>query len=179
MPLTAPVTLTGNVAGAYAMKFKVQGIDGDVDLLTLLQYLADTAEAAADTGGDTIYIESDWIIKGSAGIEVGIGFPGTHLFTIPEGKSLSSLQSRMIDSETELDEDGNMSVNINWNTSDYNLGLITAFTPFVFFLDSAGNQFTAAELGISVTNIAASGLTSTAIGINNILDTPFSVKLIF
>ncbi|WP_421798471.1 hypothetical protein [Haliscomenobacter sp.] len=176
MPLTAPVTITGNIAGAYAMKFKVQGVEGDVSILELLQFLT---ESAASGSGDSIYIDFDWIIKGSPGIEAGVSLPGTHLITVPEGKSLSSLQTRIVDPETELDEDGNMRVNIAWNTSDYNQGLITAFSPFVFFLDSDGNQFTAAELGIPVTNSAASGLTSTEIGINNILPTPFTIKLIF
>lgn len=176
MPLTAPVTITGNIAGAYAMKFTVQGIDGDVSLLELLQFLT---ESAASGGGDTIYIESDWVVKGSADIIVGTNMPGFYQVTIPEGKSVSSLQTRIIDGVTELDEDGNMLVNIAWNTTDFNLGYITAHTPFVVFLDDAGNQFTPAELGINVTTAVASGLTSTTIGILGSLDTPFSVKLIF
>lgn len=176
MPLTAPVTITGNIAGAYAMKFKVQGIDGDVSLLELLQFLT---ESAGSGGGDTIYIESDWVVKGSADIAIVSENAGVYEVTIPEGKSVSSLQTRIIDPETELDEEGNMIVNIAWNTTDFNLGYITALTPFVIFLDETGNQLTPAELGINVTSTAASGLTSTTIGILGSLDTPFSVKLIF
>jgi len=176
MPLTAPVVLTGNIAGAYAMKFKVDGVDGDTSLLEILQFLT---ESAASGGGDTIYIESDWVVKGSADIIVGTNMPGSYQVTIPEGKSISSLQTRIIDAETELNEDGNMVININWNTTDYNLGFVTAFTPFVIFLDDTGNQLTPAELGITVSTVAASGLTSTTIGILGSIEVPFSVKLIF
>lgn len=159
------------------MKFKLAGVDGDVDLITLLQFLADSA---ASGGGDTIYIESDWVVKGGAGIEISQDETSlVYAVTIPEGKSISSLQTRIIDPETELDEDGNMIVNINWNTTDFNLGYVTALTPFVLFLDETGNQLTPAELGINVTNAVASGLTSTTIGILGSLEAPFSVKLIF
>lgn len=177
MPLSNPVIINGSIIGAYNNKFNVAGV-GLVSLEELLQYAINTAETGG--GGDKIYIDADWVIKGSEGIVAGVALPGTHLVTVPEGKSLSSLQTRIIDPITELDGDGNMRVNIAWNTTEYNQGIITAFSPFVFFLDSAGNQFTAGELGIPVTNLVAfGGLTSTTIGINNSLPTPFTVKLIF
>jgi hypothetical protein len=181
MNLTAPVTITGNIAGAYAMKFKVQGIDGDVDLLTLLQYLADTAEGGGGggAGGDTIYIDTDWVIKGSEGINVTTSNAGVYEIDIPAGKSISSAQTRIINEVTELNGDGNMVINIDYATSGFNLGFITALTPLVVFLDELGNQFLPSELGITVTNTAASGISSTVIGILGSLEVPFSVKLIF
>lgn len=176
MPLTAPVTLAGNIRGAYDQKFKVQGVDGDVSLLEILQFLT---ENAGGSGGDSIYVESDWVIKGSTGISIA-SEAGVYEVSIPEGKSVSSLQTRIVNPETEFDEDGNMVVNIAWNTTEFNLGYITAHTPFVVFLDETGNQLTPAELGINVTSIVASGLTSTTIGIlGSLLEAPFSVKLIF
>ncbi len=178
MPLESPVVINGSIIGAYNNKFKVAGV-GLVSLEELLQYAINTAEGGGVSGGDKIYIDADWVIKGSDGIVAGVALPGTNVITVPEGKSLSSLQTRIIDPLTELDIDGNMRVNINWNTSDYNQGIITAFTPVVFFLDSDGNQFTAGELGITVRNAAASGLTNTELIIQGSLDTPFSVKLLF
>lgn len=175
MALTAPVNITATIRGAYTDKFKVEGVEGDTDLLTVLDYLITSVEA----GGGKVYIDSDWVIKGGTGIEVTMNDPGLYEVNIPEGVALESLQTRIIDNETELDEDGNMVVNIGWNTTEFNQGYITALTPYVVFLDETGNQLTPAELGINVTTTVASGITSTTIGILGSLDVPFSVKLIF
>lgn len=175
MPLENPVEISGAIRGAYVD----EGFDVGGERYSLLQLLQYILTALNGGGGDTIYIESDWVVKGSADITINSENTGVYEVTIPEGKSVSSLQTRIIDPETELDEEGNMIVNIAWNTTDFNLGYITALTPFVLFLDETGNQLTPAELGINVTSTAASGLTSTTIGILGSLDTPFSVKLIF
>jgi len=175
MPLTAPVTISGNVAGAYAMKFKIDGVDGDVDLMTLLQYLATSVE----NGGGQVYIDSDWLIKGAPGITVTSEVAGVYEINVPRGKVLESVQTRIIAAETELTELGNMTINVAWNTEDFNLGFVTALPPLVVFLDENGIQLSPAELGITVTTLAAIGVTSTEIEILGSLPTPFSVKLIF
>lgn len=176
MPLTAPVGITGHVAGAYATKFKVQGIDGDVDLLSLLQYLVKGVES----GGSSVYIDNDWVIKGAIGITVTSSVTGLYQIIIPEGKTIESIQTRIIDAESELlDETGNMAIGVVWNTEDFNQGMVTALTPVVSFIDSDGNQLSPSELGITIEHSALIGATYTEIKIEGSLPTPFSVKLIF
>lgn len=174
MPLSAPVEITGNVTGAYAMKFKVQGV-GDVDLLTLLDYLVTSVES----GGGQVYIHSDWVIKGAVGITVSSSVAGTYEIDIPEGKVLESIQTRIIDAVTELDALGNMSIITAWNSSEFNQGMVTALTPVVSFLDMDNNQLSPSELGITVTHAALIGATSTQIHILGSLPTPFSIKLTY
>lgn len=174
MPLTAPVEITGNVTGAYAMKFKVQGV-GDVDLLTLLDYLI----TGIESGGGQVYIHSDWVIKGAPGITVDSTVIGLYEVNIPTGKVLQTLQTRIIDDENELDENGNLRVMTIWNTADFNQGMVTALTPEVSFLDEDGNQFSPGDLGITVNHAALIGATSTDIQIEGNLLPPFSVKLTY
>lgn len=174
MPLSAPVEITGNVTGAYAMKFKVQGV-GDVDLLTLLDYLITSVES----GGGQVYINSDWVIKGAPGITVSSSVAGTYEINVPEGKVLESVQTRIVTAGTELDALGNMSIITAWNTDDFNQGMVTALTPVVNFIDMDNHQLSPSELGITVTHAALIGATSTQIQILGSLTTPFSVKLTF
>lgn len=175
MPLTAPVNINGNIIGAYAMKFKVAGVDGDVSLLELLQYLTTSVES----GGGKIYIDSDWVIKGAQGITVSSSVAGVYEVNVPEGKILESIQTRIVDDETELDENGNLTIVTAWNTEDFNLGMLTALTPHVSFVDDDGNQLCPSELGINVNHAALIGATTTEIEVLGSLAVPFSVKLIF
>lgn len=173
--LTAPVTINGNVTGAYSDKFKVLGIDNPVDLITILQYLVTSVES----GGGQVYINSDWVIKGAPGITVSSSVAGTYEINVPAGKVLESVQTRIIDAVTELDALGNMTIVTAWNTEDFNLGMVTALTPVVTFLDDDGNQLSPSDLGITVTHAALIGATATEIKILGSLPTPFSVKLTY
>lgn len=167
--LTSPLVIKGGVSGAYRQQFNVQGA-GIVELIDILQFLS------SGGSGTAVYISDNWVIKGTSGIVASSSSPGQYAISIPESGILETLQKRF--AVEDLNEDGNIIINIDWGTTDFNLGATTPMTPFVSFLDSLGNQFSASELGISVKTAIAEGLTSTTINILDAISLPFTIKMI-
>jgi hypothetical protein len=166
--LTSPLTLKG-IIGAYNPQLNANG--ALVDLVDVLQFLS------SGGSGTAVYVDNGWVIKGTAAITASSSAPGQYAITIPQGGILETLQKRFADTE-DLNEDGNIIINIDWGTTSFNLGATTPMTPFVSFLDSLGNQFSASELGISVKTAIAEGLTSTTINILDAISLPFTIKMI-
>jgi len=169
--LTSPLVIKGGVSGAYRQQFNVQG-DGIVELIDILQFLA----SGGGGGGSSVYLSDNWVIKGTSGIAAVSSSPGQYGIEIPSGGVLETLQKKFTTVEN-LNSDGNVVINIAWNTTDFNTPT-TQMTPFVSFLDSLGNQFSASELGISVKTTIASGITSTTINILDAISLPFTIKMI-
>ena len=169
--LTSPLVIKGGVFGAYRQQFNVQGA-GIVELIDILQFLS------SGGSGTAVYLSDNWVIKGISGIVASSSAPGQYAISIPESGILETLQKRFAD-PSDLNEDGNIIVNIDWNTTVFNQGVLTPMTPLVSFIDSLGNQFSASELGISVSTAIAVGITSTTINIQNAIALPFTIKMIF
>jgi hypothetical protein len=172
--LTSPLVIKGGVSGAYRQQFNVQGA-GIVELIDILQFLA--TNGGGGGGGSSVYLSDNWVIKGTSGIAASSSAPGQYAVTIPEGGVLETLQKRITDLG-QINDEGNIILNIDWSTTVFNQSSSSPMTPFVSFLDSLGNQFSAGELGLSVKTAIAVGITSTTISIQDAISLPFTLKIV-
>ncbi|AEE53725.1 hypothetical protein [Haliscomenobacter hydrossis] len=178
MPLTDPVVISGNISGAYAMKFNVAGV-GIVDLSELLQYAITTAESGGGSAGSTVYTNGGWLIKGTVGITVDSPGAGLYNVTVPAGGILESMQSNFDDAETDFTEDGNIILTVDWNTADFNTSWTNALVPDIKIIDPAAIQREPGDVTVTVEHVPILGTTITSINGINGVGVPCRIKAIF